>query len=328
MRHSLLLAPALMVACATPALAVPSGSVSGTLYTDVTAPLTGAPMSFNVTRTYLTGRLRADATWSGQITLNAYPSTFVSGLTGTTPTLVTEAHEEFLQLAYLQGENLYPGGTFQLGLVALPWTEYEYGFWGYRMLGPVPIAGGLARGTGFVQSWDKAVKLTGQHGWVSYGAAAFNGEGYRRTETTNQKGYQGRVTLHPLSGLELTALGQYGDPTTADGHRASAFIGYRTEPIKVAMQGTWTWDGAVPGRLLGAYWIVGLPIPGLPPLELVLRGDQIDPHLGITGDERLETIAGLSLKPTREVTLTLDHQSINRSSGSSQQVALHTALSF
>lgn len=319
MRHVLALVPALLLALAAPALAVPSGSVSGTLFTEATVPLTAGNPAFNVTRSYLTARLRSDATWSGHLTLNAYASPLA------TP---AEASDTLLQMAYLQGENLYPGGTFQLGLVALPWTEYEYGFYGYRMLGSVPIAGGLARGTGFVRSWDRALKLTGTHGWLGYSLAAFNGPGFRLGENNADKGVQGRLTLSPLAGLELTALGQYGDPGTQDGHRAGAFIGYRTDGIKVAMQGTWTWDQAIQGRLLCAYWIVGLPIPALPPMELVLRGDQIDPDLASTGDERAEAIAGLSFRPTRELTLTLDHQTIVRATTTTQQVALHTALSF
>lgn len=342
---------AVTIGIQAPALAQeakPIASVSGTIFADYSVPTPSGPQAFNLTRSYLNGKVRFNDYWSGNITLDLASETWVSRVTsttadgvvtGVTPTTQTEPHNMLLKMAYLQADGLYPGSTLQLGMISLPWTDYEYGFTGLRMLGSAPIVGGIAKGTAYVQSWDKGLKLNGNHGLIGYSLAAFNGEGFRANETDGQKSYQARVTLFPLQGLELTALGNRHNATgITQQDRAGVFVGYRAGGLKLGLGGTRMWDqGAATapvttGQILTAVGILGLAIPGLPSPELILRADSIDASVSSTGNDRLETIVGFGVTPVKGVRLVLDNQNItyNTAAGTTNTnvVALHTALSF
>lgn len=342
---------ALSIGLQAPALAQeakPVASVSGTIFADYSVPTPTGPQGFNLTRSYLNGKVRFNEAWSGNITLDLAPETWVSRVTstsaggvvtGVTTTTQTEPANMLLKMAYLQADGLYPGSTLQFGMVSLPWTDYEYGFSGLRMLGSAPIAGGLARGTAYVQSWDKGLKLIGNHGAFGYAAAIFNGEGFRANETDGQKSYQARVTVSPLQGLELTALGsRHNASGIAQQERAGAFMGYSTGGLKLGVGGTRMWDqGAATapvstGQILSALGIFGLAIPGLPSPELIVRADSIDGTLGADGGDRLETLVGFGLTPIKGVRVVLDNQNVTFNTGTgttnTNVVALHASLTF
>jgi hypothetical protein len=85
------------------------------------------------------------------------------------------------------------------------------------------------------------------------------------------------------------------------------------------------------GHILSAYEVATLPIPGVSGVELLLRGDYIEPSQLSANDERLEAIAGLSFKPAKGVTLVLDNQNITHygaTTTNTNVVALHTSLTF
>lgn len=352
MRHSGILALlAVTVGLSSPALAQeakPVASVSGTVFADYSVPTPAGAQAFNLTRSYLNGKVRFNDTWSGNLTLDLASETWVTRVTpttvggvvtGVTTTSQTEPANMLLKMAYLQADGLYPGSTLQLGMVSLPWTDYEYAFTGLRLVGSAPIAGGLAKGTAFVQSWDKGLKLMGNHGVVSYAAAVFNGEGFRANETDGQKSFQGRFTVFPIPGLELTALGNRHNATgIARQDRAGLFMGYGTGGLKLGVGGTRMWDqGAssapvTTGQILTALGIFGLAVPGLPSPELILRADSIDASLDAPDNDRLETLVGFGITPVKGVRLILDNQNItfNTAAGTTNTnvVALHTALSF
>lgn len=112
--------------------ALPKALVSGLLYTDFRVPTGNEPsirgqarplQSFNVTRSFLTGTARINDAWSGSITLNAYPDTVLTSPSNPLPTI--EAHNEILQVAYLQATGMVPGNTTQLGMVFTPYVVYE-----------------------------------------------------------------------------------------------------------------------------------------------------------------------------------------------------------
>lgn len=348
---SIPVALALSLGLCAPALAAepkPIASVSGQIFADYSAPTPSGPQAFNVTRSYLTGKVKFNDTWSGSLTLDLAPETWVSRVTSTsalgvvtsvTPTTQNEPANMLLKMAYLQADGLYPGSTVQLGMVSLPWTDYEYGFSGLRLVGSAPIAGGLAKGTAYVQSWDRGLKLIGNHGVVSYAFAGFNGEGFRATETDGQKSFQGRFTLSPLSGLELTALGSRHNATgLAQQDRGSVFMGYTYDGLKFGVQGTRMWDQATSaapvttGQILSALGIFGLAIPGLPSPELILRADSIDASVDSANNDRLETLVGLGFTPVKGVRMVLDNQNItfNAAAGTTNTnvVALHTSVIF
>ncbi|MBO9540956.1 hypothetical protein J7643_10235 [bacterium] len=321
---------ALFPAAAPAAEAKPEASVSGVVFADYSAPTSGGLAGFNLTRAFLTGKVRFDNVWSGVITLNPYSEPQPNG--GVAP------HDVLLQNAYLQADGLYPGGSLQLGMVTLPWTEYEYAFWGYRMLGTVPLAGGIGKGATYVGTWDKGLKAMGENGPLSYALAVSNGEGFRANEADGFKAWQGRVSLTAPIGLELTALGERSPSASkAVSDRASVLLGFKSDTFRCALQGTRLWDQVSEtaplsmGHVLSAFEVATLPIPGVPGVELLLRGDYIEPSQTTPGDERLEAIAGLSFKPTKGVTLALDNQNITRygaTTTNTNVVALHTSLTF
>lgn len=362
-KHSLLLASLIALGTAGPALAqaAPTTSVSGLIFADYRVPTTPAgPQSFNLRRAYLSGRARLDPTWSGQVTVNAYSETWASGVTtttdifdrpaaapapavtGVTATTRTEPHTELLQMAFLQGDNLlYGGTTMQLGMVWMPWSETEYGYWDYRMLSTLPLEGGVANysfgesNPTYIQIWDKALKWKGNHGWLRYNLAFANGEGYRANETDGRKSLEGSLTLSPLAGLDFTFLGRRGNLSTMDqADRGSLLVGYSTPGFRVAVQGTRMMDttlagASTNGQILSAFGTIPLGFTGQP-MELVLRADSVDPNVDLAGDDRLESIVGLAYRPLGgSVAFVLDNQNVSRSSGvSSNQVALHTRLAF
>lgn len=345
-----LAAMALGIGLGAPALAQeakPTASVSGLVFADFTAPTPSGATSFHLTRGYLSGKVAIDPTWSGALTLDLAPESWVSTLTSTSaggvvtsvsPTTQSEPTNMLLKMAYLQAEGLYPGSKVQFGLISLPWTDYEYGFSGLRLIGSAPIAGGLAKGKVYVQSWDRGLKLIGSHGAVGYAFAAFNGEGFRADETDGQKSYMGRVTVSPVPGLELTALGsRHNARGVTRQDRAALFLGYAAGGLRVAVEGTRAWDqGAsttpvTTGQIVSVLGIVGLAIPGLPHPELVLKADQFDPSLATSGDDRLETTVGLGLTPARGVRFILDNQNVTYAAGGpspTHVIALHSSLSF
>jgi len=362
-KSSLLLASLIAMGTASPALAqaAPTTSVGGLVYSDYRMPTPSGPQSFNVRRAFLTGRVRLDPTWSGQVTVNAYPETWASGVTTTTglfatpapgvpatavtsvtATTRTEPHAELLQMAFLQGDNLlYGGTTMQFGMVWMPWSETEYTYWDYRMLSTVPIEGGVANYSfgestpAYIQIWDKALKWKGNHGWLRYDLAFANGEGFNANETDGRKSFEGSVTLSPLAGLDFTFLGRRGNLSTADqADRGSMLVGFTTLGFRVAVQGTRMMDAPLGGtttngQILSAFGAVPLTFTGQP-LELVLRADSIDPNVDLGGDDRLESIVGLAYRPLGgNLTFVLDNQNVSHASGAnSNQLALHTRVAF
>ncbi|HEY9854264.1 MAG TPA: hypothetical protein V6D05_00915 [Stenomitos sp.] len=362
-KSSLLLASLIAMGTASPALAqaAPTTSVGGLVYSDYRMPTPSGPQSFNVRRAFLTGRVRLDPTWSGQVTVNPYAETWASGVTTTTgvfttpppgapatavtsvtATTRTEPFSELLQMAFVQGDNLlYGGSMMQLGMVWMPWSETEYTYWDYRMLSTVPIEGGVANYSfgeatpAYISIYDQGLKWKGNHGWLRYNLAFANGEGFRATETDGRKSLEGSVTLSPITGLDFALLGRRGNLSTMEqADRASLIVGYTTLGFRVAVQATRMLDAPLGGtttngQILSAFGTLPLTFTGQP-LELVLRADSIDPNVDLGGDDRVESILGLAYRPLGgNVTFVLDNQNVSHADGSnSNQLALHTRLAF
>jgi hypothetical protein len=341
LRRSLL---ASMVLCsslglAAPASAQPQTSLSGVIFAEYTAPTDGRASAFDVTRSFLTAKARLNDVWSGTIMYNAAPLLFISGVTNGVGTTRTEAHDALLQTAYVQAAGLLPGLNLQLGMVSSPWFDFEVGYWGYRMLGIqyFPIFN-----TGYVPSYDLGLKAVGKVGPVGYMAQVDNGAGFRSPENNGTKAYTAGLTVEPLAGLTLAALGYRGsNPSLAQADRYSAFAGYRTDAFRVAAQATRMVNQAVggspiTGQVLSAYTVVGLPVPALPSPELIARVDLLDHNMfaaPVVGQgETLQGVVGLSIKPTPGVTLVLDDQVAQETLGgvttTRNTVALHTQLTF
>ena len=323
---------------AGPANAQPDASVSGLFYTDYSAPTDGRAASFNVTRAFLTGKVRIDPTWSGAITYNAAPLMFVSGVSNGAGTTRTEPFEALLQTAYLQASGLLPGLNLQMGMVSNPWFEFETGFWGYRMLGlqfyPVFNAG-------YIPTYDLGLRATGRIGAMGYMAQVDNGTGFRSAENNAGKAYTAGLTLEPLSGLTLAAFGYRGDsPALSQADRYAAFAGYRNAGFRVAAEATHVVTQSVGGapvaeNVLSAYSVMGLPVPALPSPEVIARVDLLDGRVGSASPDTTGTLQGLlgfSIKPAPGVMLVLNDQVAQETRAGvasvRNTVALHTQLAF
>ena len=322
-----------------PAAAQPISSVSGMLFTDYSAPTDGRAASFNLTRAFLTGKAQFSDIWSGAITYNLAPLVYVSGVNAGVGTLRTEPHDAILQSAFIQASGLLPSLTLQMGMLSNPWFEFEVGQWGYRMLGLQFLP---AFGYGYIPSYDLGLKAAGKLGTVGYFAQVDNGAGHRSLENNGGKAYTAGLTVEPLSGLTLAAMGYRGDnPTLAQADRYAAFASYRTTGFRVGAEAIHTVTqpvagAAVTGQILSAYSVVGLPVPALPAPELIVRVDRIDGNTAAAPaageSETLQGLLGFSIKPAPGVTLVLNDQVAqeNRAGVTSVRntLALHTQLTF
>jgi|GEM_PF-2018084 len=337
-----------------PGARFPRATVSGLLFSDLRQPVGYVPTvtgqshplsSFNITRAFLGGEARFNDTWSGTLMVNAYPETFVAAPGATSAT--TESNNVVLQYAYLQGTGLLPDNTVQFGMVAAPMPEYESFAWGYRMLGNLALTGGIAGNDlggskALMAFYDKGVRTWGSLGSISYDGAILNGEGFRANETDGGKNFQGRLTWTALPGLDLSLLGSNNNLSTGQANRLMGFARYAMGDFRIGASGTGTWDSTTGsttttnGAVISGFAVVPLPIPMLPSPALLARADQFFPDLSQTGgvnDQRLETIVGLSIKPSKYVTLVLDDQNVNRYNSAASQVnynliALHSSVAF
>lgn len=319
----------------------PSSSVSAQIFTSYGVPTPSGPQAFYLTRAFLTGKYRFSPMWSGTLTVTPFPQTYVTGVNGGTASTGTEAHDVVLQHAYIQADGIYPGGSLLFGMFNNPWTEYEFAHWGYRMLGPTPIAGGLGTGANqnpqLIAAFDKGLRINGDHGLVNYGLAVINGEGFRANEISGQKTYVSRVTLVPVKGVDVTMLGQIGNPSGAkQADRLGVLLGYKVPGFRTAVEGIRLFDTtsqgvASIGQILSAYGAIGLPVPGLP-VEFFVRADQVDGNVDKTQDDRLESVVGLSVTPVKGVTFALNNQNINKNTSkgtvNTNVIGLHASLTF
>lgn len=348
-----------ILALCSPALAAsaswaqaPGLSVGGQVFSNFHVPTSSFETEgFDITRARIFASGVFDQTWSGHVVLN------VKGLGFLEPggKAASLAHVGMLKMAYIQADDLYPSSQVRLGMIITPWFDYEASAWGYRMLGFLPSAGGFTTSPGpeLVPFYDNGLSLKGDEDlfglkkFVGYEIAAINGEGNTALETDGQLDYEGRLTLRPLADLDLTGMVHRGNPGGAapSFERYAGLAVYRGGWGRVAFEGNWSHDdgtgGIGSGQILGGWAILNLPFVPLP-AQIVLRADRIDggPGTGGTIDLspsdgfRYETIAGIAVKPVKNITLMLDNENANwhHPDGSTylntDQVALHTQLSF
>lgn len=339
------------VLVALPAMADPVASVGGTFFSDYSVT-TGATTktSFSVKRAFLTGKVKMNETFSGQITLNPYADTVFDSYTASSGAFTTKS-EPFvglLQLAFLQADGICAGNSTQIGLVQNPWFDAEAAAWGYRMLGSFPLFKYKpAGGTGYyAEAWDLGVKSFGSAGPVKYGFMVSNGEGYRAPEAAvTEKSLTGVLTyVTPLEGLELSAMGHSnvmgwtGPAASGPAYRFGGMAVYKHALGRVGFEGTYTQDkistGTAVGNVLTGFAVIPLP-EIMFPWELVFRADMTDDDTTTTARDKADYIAGVAFKPTKGVTIVLDAQNTTANSATvgggatnTNLVALHTQLAF
>ena len=132
------------------------------------------------------------------------------------------AHFKFDDFAFITKPNI------EFGLVHGPWLDFEQNLNYYRMLGYMFMERsglfnsadfGITVGGFFVGEMDKEYKskvnkkYAGRYGSFAFGI--YNGGGYHAIEETDNKVFEGRLTIRPLPdiipGLQLSYLGIFGD---------------------------------------------------------------------------------------------------------------------
>lgn len=169
--------------------AEPTVKVGGTIFADLTdAPDTS---SFNISRAYInvTGSL------NDRITFRI------------TPDIARDAGgSQQFRLKYAYGQLsldqwLTKGSFLRAGMQQTPYIDSLEQIYRYRFQGSV-----FADREGFLSSSDNGVSLRyvlpGERGDVH--AGVYNGEGYNKNETNDQKSLQVRATLRPVKGLRTT----------------------------------------------------------------------------------------------------------------------------
>jgi len=162
--------------------------------------------SFNVSRAYINITGSLNHLFSFRITPD------VARETSTTPAL-SGSQIERLKYAYGQlnlDDWTTHGSWIRFGVNQTPYTDYTEGIYRYRFQGSI-----FAERTIGLPSSDAGVSghynFAGNYGDVH--AGYYNGEGYNKAETNNEKAFQVRGTVRPfplggvfLKGLRLTAF--------------------------------------------------------------------------------------------------------------------------
>jgi hypothetical protein len=200
----------------TPPDDTPKVSVGATIFGDYTytdSPTskdtdgnTIHPSSFNISRAYLNVIGNLNHMFAFRVTSD------VSRETSTTPSL---SGSQVLRLKYAYAQvNLddwmTKGSWARAGVQQTPYTDYTEGIYRYRFQGTI-----FAERTTGLPSSDAG--LSGHYNFAgNYGdihAGFYNGEGYAKAETNNEKAFMVRGTFRPfplggalLNGLRLTAF--------------------------------------------------------------------------------------------------------------------------
>jgi hypothetical protein len=209
--------PAAAAAQVTPAKGVtppddtPSIKIGVTIFTDYTfqksptaTDASGnsySPNAFNVSRSYIniTGQISHVVGFriTPDITRVSAPGSNFDG-----------AYGFRLKYAFAQinlDDWMTKGSWIRVGQQQTPWIDFEEGVYRYRFQGPV-----MVDRAGFITSSDPGVSFHGNfpnnYGDVHIGI--YNGEGYSKAETNQEKAVQARFTVRPMAtgGAEAKGL--------------------------------------------------------------------------------------------------------------------------
>ena len=184
----------------------PSVRVGGTLFLDYTYTLDPeitdadgnrvSPSSVNVTRAYLNLTGQLNHLFAFRITPD------ISRETGTGSSLAGSMTFR-LKYGYLQfnlDDWMWRGSYVRAGMIQTPYVEFEESIYRYRFQGPI-----FADREGYLSSADFGVSFRTQfprnYGEVVGGL--YNGEGYNRSDSNDQKALQLRGTLRPFPEANL-----------------------------------------------------------------------------------------------------------------------------
>jgi hypothetical protein len=290
----------------TPPDDTPSIKLGATIFTDYTfqahPEITDADgnlvhqSSFNVARAYvnITGNI------SHMIAFRITPD--VTRETGTGSSIAGSLTYR-LKYAFAQfnlDDWMTHGSWVRLGIQQTPWVDFQESIYRYRFQGTV-----FAEREGFLTSSDAGVSFhtnfPNNYGDVHVGF--YNGEGYSKTESNNEKAIQIRGTFRPLpmgsplvKGLRLTAFydaDEYArndertrfifSPTYEHKYVNAGFDYLRTEDQTTSTKATLDGEG-------WSFWVTPKSTKGI---EGLFRYDHMEPDTN-AAPERNRTIGGIA----------------------------------
>lgn len=254
------------------------------------------PGAFNITRAYLNFTGNVNRRIGFRITPDvARESGSGASLAG--------SQELRLKYAFVQvvlDPWLSKGSWARAGVQQTPFLDYTEGIYGYRFQGTL-----FPERVGAIGSSDAGVSLRyalpGDHGDIHGGY--YNGEGYTRAETNDQKAIQIRATYRPLpahalwKGLRLTGF-VIADHYVEDGERQRAIAQATFEHARfnagADLLRTTDRLTAAATAVHGAGWSVWTtPKLGTRGWQLLLRHDVFEPNRD-AGGESERNIAGIA----------------------------------
>ncbi len=192
------------------------------------------------------------------------------------------------------------GSWVRLGLQQTPLLDYEEGIYRYRFQGPV-----FVDREGFLTASDAGLSghwnFPGNYGEIH--AGYYNGEGYNKAETNNEKAFQIRGTVRPLplggvwKGLRVTGfLDEDHYISNAKRTRAVAQVTFEHPLINAGIDYLTAKDqtsATKPEVDANGYSVWATPRFGKSGWELLLRHDQLKPNKSVN-QKRTRNIAGLA----------------------------------
>jgi hypothetical protein len=160
---------------------------------------------FAVDRFYLWVSYQIDDIWSTKIVTDINNE---QGRTGT-PSLKRNMNV-FLKNAFVQG-TFSPEAVVWIGLAGTPWIPYEEKFWGHRH-----VTNTYVDGYAYDDSADFGVGMHGKiaDGMFEYNTAVVNGGGYSKPNKSDAIDFNGRLTVRPVTGLDISGGYRQGDRGT------------------------------------------------------------------------------------------------------------------
>jgi hypothetical protein len=251
--------------------------------------------SFNITRAYInvTGQL------NHRISFRITPD--VARESGSGSSL---GGSQNFRLKYAFGQlNLEDwvskGAWIRLGVQQTPLIDYSEGIYRYRFQGTM-----FAEREGFLTSSDAG--LTGHYdlkgGYGELHGGYYNGEGYSRSETNNEKALQLRATVRPLpkdafwKGLRVTAFYD-GDHFVQDGKRQRLIeqVTFESARLNAGFEHLNAKDrpSVATREISSDGWSVWAVVRAKNGFELLLRHDTLEPD-DETNLDRARNIAGVA----------------------------------
>lgn len=284
----------------------PSFKVGGTIFADYTSvdspeskDANGKPYnptSFNVSRAYinLTGNM------SHRISYRITPD--IARETGSGSSL---SGSQTYRLKYAYGQvNLddwtNKGSWIRIGVQQTPFVDFEEGIYRYRFQGPI-----FVDREGFLGSSDAGLttKWVFPSGYGEVHGGLYNGEGYNKAETNDQKAFMIRGTVRPMplggvwKGLRLT--GFYDSDAYQSGNKRTRTVGsIAFEHARVNLGATYLDAKDQKSDKDAEIAAVGYSIWATPKLakgwELLLRHDELKPNKYIDAQKRKRDIFGIA----------------------------------